>query len=112
MLLPDVPPEVLQDVGSFDFETDDMEAPKVVPDLLPPCTSNPGDTTLEFFRACMGELDHHSSKSEEKYNSGDYHDETTEATDPDSNAITVLAIRMRSLSMKASILLSSQVCLI
>lgn len=34
---------------------DDLETPKVVPDLLPPCTSKPGDPTLLFFKACMGE---------------------------------------------------------
>lgn len=41
---------------SFDSNgEDDIEAPQVVPDLLPPCTSRQGDPTLEFFRACMGE---------------------------------------------------------
>jgi len=34
---------------------DDMDAPVVVPDFLPPCTSKRGDNTLEFFRACSGE---------------------------------------------------------
>lgn len=50
-MLPDVPAELQPD----DSETYDVEKPKVVPDLLPPCTSRSGDATLEFFRACLGE---------------------------------------------------------
>ncbi len=41
---------------SFDSNGDDeVDVPRIVPDLLPPCTSRHGDPTLEFFRACMGE---------------------------------------------------------
>lgn len=81
-MLPDVPPDALPEIG-LESESDDVETPKVVPDLLPPCTSNPGDATLMFFRACMGEKP--DQESEEKCNSGD-HNVITESTDPDSKA--------------------------
>ena len=38
-----------------DAEYYGIDAPLVVPDLLPPCTSVPGDATLQFFLACRGE---------------------------------------------------------
>eukprot|EP00339_Tiarina_fusa_P025791 CAMPEP_0117081158 /NCGR_PEP_ID=MMETSP0472-20121206/57220_1 /TAXON_ID=693140 ORGANISM="Tiarina fusus, Strain LIS" /NCGR_SAMPLE_ID=MMETSP0472 /ASSEMBLY_ACC=CAM_ASM_000603 /LENGTH=1412 /DNA_ID=CAMNT_0004809011 /DNA_START=289 /DNA_END=4525 /DNA_ORIENTATION=+ len=52
-------PHVHLDAEEYDpySELDDMDTPKVVPDLLPPCTSKPGDATLEFFKACMGDHD-------------------------------------------------------
>lgn len=36
------------------------ETPVVVPDLLPPCTTAQGDSTLAFFRACTTIVDHPS----------------------------------------------------
>jgi PDZ domain len=44
-------------------DTDDgFEAAVVVPDLLPPCISEKGDVTIEFFRSCLGET-HQQSQS-------------------------------------------------
>ena len=40
-----------------ELDVEDVEAPQVVPDLLPPCTSKPGDATLEFFKSCVGNND-------------------------------------------------------
>ena len=37
------------------LDNDDFEKAVVVPDLLPPCTSEQGDLTVAFFRACLGE---------------------------------------------------------
>ena len=52
-------PKVTETQSAFDrgneYDFDEVEAPVVVPDLLPPCTSLPGDATLEFFKSCMGE---------------------------------------------------------
>jgi hypothetical protein len=43
--------------GSDNYGLDnDLESPDIVPDFLPPCTSKGGDNTLEFFRACSGEI--------------------------------------------------------
>eukprot|EP00980_Cylindrotheca_fusiformis_P019928 scaffold7017_cov134-Cylindrotheca_fusiformis.AAC.23 len=50
------PTSSIEAASSFEQEDlNDLETPKVVPDLLPPCTSVPGDPTLLFFKACMGE---------------------------------------------------------
>ncbi|KAL3918480.1 MAG: hypothetical protein SGILL_004214 [Bacillariaceae sp.] len=46
--------EQLEILESQSTDSDDIEIPKIVPDLLPPCTSSQGDATLEFFRACLG----------------------------------------------------------
>jgi hypothetical protein len=54
-MLPEVPPSQAVGGSEYDYDFDDVEPAMVVPDLLPLCTSNPGDATLEFFRSCMGE---------------------------------------------------------
>jgi hypothetical protein len=66
-----------------DEEVDDIETPKIVPDLLPPCISRPGDATLEFFHACSnGTVD-----EEELVDTAppESMDGTTSTTDLDSN---------------------------
>jgi hypothetical protein len=76
-MLPEAPSQ--ESDSSIDFETDDVEAPIVVPDLLPPCTSKPGDATLEFFHACSGDLSVEPT-SDEKENP-QVNDDATDATD-------------------------------
>jgi hypothetical protein len=70
-----VPPQPL-------MNDDDLETPKVVPDLLPLCTSKPGDPTLLFFKACMGEgpAPNNETTLEDAHN---HEDTATEATDLD-----------------------------
>jgi len=50
-----LPSEAQLSRESFDETTEDYETPVVVPDLLPPCTTQRGDATLAFFRACVGD---------------------------------------------------------
>jgi hypothetical protein len=52
-LLPSIPEPEMQD-SDVECEFDGIETPPIVPDLLPPCTSTPGDATAEFFRECAG----------------------------------------------------------
>ena len=62
-LLPSVPqPE--EEENDVDVEFDGIEAPAIVPDLLPTCGSTTGDATAEFFRECAGNLteEEHSGK--------------------------------------------------
>lgn len=66
----------------LDTEVEDMETPKVVPDLLPPCVSRPGDATLEFFRACNSE---YSFEEPDKHPTTESIDGTIDTTDLDSN---------------------------
>eukprot|EP00977_Amphora_coffeiformis_P008358 scaffold1893_cov220-Amphora_coffeaeformis.AAC.3 len=42
----------------------DYESPVVVPDLLPPCTSQKGDATVGFFRACTAYDENKDTKSD------------------------------------------------
>lgn len=56
-LLPPMPIESSVKIDGGDAEYYGMDTPLVVPDLLPPCTSVPGDATLQFFLACRGELE-------------------------------------------------------
>lgn len=65
----------------LDSDVEDMETPKVVPDLLPLCISRPGDATLEFFRACTGDLE----TEEEDKDEPESVEGTTNTTDLDSN---------------------------
>jgi HEAT repeat protein len=60
--------------ASMSEESDDIEIPKIVPDLLPPCTSANGDSTLEFFRACLG------SDDEDGHNHNNTLDDVTATT--------------------------------
>lgn len=66
--------------GEFEDDDEDMETPRIVPDLLPPCISRPGDATIEFFEACTGER----VDADEK-NVPESVDGTTHMTDLDSN---------------------------
>jgi len=65
-------------------DMDDMDLPKIVPDLLPPCISRPGDATLEFFHACSNgvvEEEEHVDKDAISTSV----DGTTASTELDSN---------------------------
>jgi len=56
-MLPKVLNDEVMPTNVDDAQLEDTERPVVVPDLLPPCTSAPGDATLAFFRACNGDCD-------------------------------------------------------
>lgn len=69
----------------------DMETPRIVPDLLPPCISRPGDATLEFFHACSGG----GGDEEENVDAAQESiDGTTSTTDLDSNLSDLQKERM------------------
>jgi hypothetical protein len=55
-MLPSIPEPEMQD-SDVECEFDGIGTPPIVPDLLPPCTSTPGDATAEFFRECAGHCD-------------------------------------------------------
>ena len=79
-MLPPMPEEEAD--SSSDWDADDIEMPKIVPDLLPPCISRPGDATLEFFHACSsGTVD----EEEPVDQIPDSVDGTAGTTDLDSN---------------------------
>eukprot|EP00536_Pseudo-nitzschia_multiseries_P011754 jgi/Psemu1/244071/estExt_Genewise1.C_4150030 len=67
--------------SSDGYDLDDMDAPVVVPDFLPPCTSKRGDNTLEFFRACSGE----SAADDDDGDGDDKHDELVTELDSAEN---------------------------
>lgn len=81
-MLPPIPDEHDSSSSLLDSDVEDMETPKIVPDLLPPCISRPGDATLEFFRACTGDLE---TTDEEEKDAPESIDGTTTMTDLDSN---------------------------
>ena len=66
--------------GGNEYEIDDVEAPIVVPDLLPPCTSLPGDATLEFFKSCMGDPEPETSPLDKLNDISTDEDLSTEAS--------------------------------
>jgi hypothetical protein len=84
MLPPNAPDQVPPQPSLINDDDDDLETtPKVVPDLLPLCTCKPGDPTLLFFRACMGEgpaAPNNETTLEDAHN---HEDTATEATDLD-----------------------------
>lgn len=77
-MLPEVPQGETSD---FDDSDSDLDRPVVVPDLLPLCISRPGDATLEFFKACTGNV----LEDDEKQETASSVDGTTVTTDLDSN---------------------------
>lgn len=79
-MLPDLPEEESKS-SLNDWEVEDMETPKIVPDLLPPCISKPGDATLEFFHACSGDIEVENGTE----GPTESVDGTTVTTDLDSN---------------------------
>ncbi len=64
--------------GSDEYGLDD-DAPLRIPDFLPPCTSKVGDNTLEFFKACSGQI----KSAEDSLNVG----EGTEKEDVDGKSL-------------------------
>ncbi|CAJ1959593.1 unnamed protein product [Cylindrotheca closterium] len=80
-MVPEVVEEETPGELDYSFETE-AEAPIVVPGLLPPCISNPGDPTLMFFKACMGE----GGENLPPTNDLPEEDLATEATDLDSTS--------------------------
>ena len=68
-----------------DDMSDYLEQPKVVPDLLPPCTSRNGDPTLEFFRACMNTKQ--SNGDDDDDDPSKLNDSSTIETDLDSHLV-------------------------
>jgi hypothetical protein len=86
-MMPDVRPEAEGQEYDPYSELDDMEAPRVVPDLLPPCTSKPGDATLEFFKACMGENADDAENKAETETTASTIDESSSVFDMNSESV-------------------------